>query len=645
MQDLPGGYRLLEEVKSAPGSRVVRARSAAGDVVWLTLVDLPDDAQARAQLLESVGAAADHVRGSAHGEDDGSAWLATPETAKPVDPASLVPDLAATRIEASSDAASETAGESAGDTSLDATRIDLKNTVAMDRTTVQIPREGMNTAFGSEIFAGFRIDGRLGEGGMGVVFRAWDPHLERPVALKMVLEKLLGKEGKERFLSEARAASRINHPHLVTVYSAGEVDGNPYMAMELVEGENLREYMAREKPGWRQALQWTADLLDGLAPLHEQGIFHRDIKPDNVLVNSAGEVKLVDFGLAIGTGAVDPEGLMGTVFYMSPEQSRADEMQASTDVFSMGAMLYEALSGNLPFPGDNLQAVIQKIQNENPAPLQVQDGMPVEVELVLARAMAKDPAARFQTSAGFRDELVRILDEDAASARLNRRRWIAGSTAAVLLLSALSAWLVMEYGPKKIDRAWVETFSDSAIAQFSAGEVSEARAKFEAILIADPDYALAWNNQGSLELSQNRIEVADSLFIRAAEANAAYGAPWFNRARIREALGDLVTAEEFYRQSISAEPAFGYSYNNLGYLLMDQDRLQEAGEVLQEGRSAIGSEDESAAYLARTSGRLALQEGDGPAALQFFSQARAGLPAEAGPELDALEAQARALAE
>lgn len=633
MLDLPGGFRLIEELTDAPGSRLVRARHDSGEVVWLNLVET---SPAYSQLLARLDELATRNPGATRGEQEGVAWLATPGShpaPRLVDPAL---DPGATQV----------VGESSGEdvaAELSATRVDLTHTVSLDKTMATPESGGLDTAFGSEIFAGFRIDGRLGEGGMGVVFRAWDPHLERPVALKMVLEKFLGPAGKERFLSEARAASRINHPHLVTVYSAGEVDGNPYMAMELVEGENLREYLARETLDWRQALQWTVDLLDGLAPLHEQGIFHRDIKPENLLLSGDGTVKLVDFGLAKGTGAVDPAGLVGTVFYMSPEQSRMEEIQAATDVFSMGSVLYEFLAGELAFPGTNVQEVLRRIQEEDPAPLHLESGAPAGIEPVLARALSKDPAARFATAAEFRDALQDILDEDAARARLNRRRWIGGSVAAVVLLSALTGWLVMEFGPKRVDREWVEAFNARAAAQLTAGEVGEARAKFEAILVADPDYALAWNNQGILELSQNRLAVADSLFERATVIRPGYGAAWFHRALVREQLRDPDGAEGHYRKAIAVEPGFGFAYNNLGYLYMDLGRLDEADRTLAAGRAAVPADDVAAPYLARTSGRLSLLLGDGAAALRHFARARAGLPESAHAELDELEARAREL--
>jgi Tfp pilus assembly protein PilF/predicted Ser/Thr protein kinase len=627
MQELPAGYRLLEEISTAPGSRVVRAQHESGGEFRLALVEYDRIPIPRESLLEWAD------RYDASGGDGSLLWVAGPVD---TDFETELRSLAATRMDLQA-------------TQIDpgATQVDPGHTIALDRTYVEVSDEpDFDTTFGSKLFAGFRIDGTLGKGGMGVVYKAWDPHLERPVAIKMVLSQFLSPEGKARFLSEARAASRINHPHVVTVYSAGEVEGNPYMAMEFVEGEDLRERMAHEPPDWRQSLRWVADLLDGLAPLHEQGILHRDIKPDNALVTPDGTVKLMDFGLAKGAGAVDPGGLMGTVFYMSPEQARAEDVTASSDVFSMGIMLYELLSGKLPFKGEDIQGVLKKICEEEAPAMELEEKLPVEVELALARAMAKDPADRFSSAAEFRDAIVEILDEDARVAAVNRRRWVIGSGLVVILLTVAGIWIGSMFIEPEVDREWVESFNELAMQQLSAAEVEEARAKFEAILIAVPDYALAWNNLGILELYNGQPAVADSLFYRAAREDPTYGAPRYWRATIYEIdYGDPDEAERLYREAIRVEPEFGFAYNNLGVLLMDQQRFDDAEAILDSGRTSVPADDESSPYLARTSGRIALAQGKGEDALRFFAEARAGLDTSFWPELDSLEADARALSD
>jgi Tfp pilus assembly protein PilF len=627
MSELPGGYRLLEELSSAPGARVVRAQRDGGEAVQLALVDPQRIPVPRASLDAWARSHPDF------GVLEDQVWAATADAS--IDLAADLRSLSATRVELEATVAD-----------LDATRVDPNQTVDLDRTYVQTDAAAsFDTALGSELFAGFRIDGTLGKGGMGVVYRAWDPHLQRPVAIKMVLSQFLGPEGKERFLSEARAASRITHPNVVTVYSAGEVEGNPWMAMELVEGENLRERIGHDPPDWRQSVRWVVDLLDGLAPLHEQGILHRDIKPDNVLVAANGEVKLMDFGLAKGAGAEDPGGLMGTVFYMSPEQARSEDVTAPTDVFSMGVMLYEMLSGQLPFTGDDIKTVLDQVCNAEAPALSMEDDSPVELELVLARALAKDREARFADAAEFRDALRQILDADARAAAVNRRRWILGSIAAVIVLSVAGVWVGSMFVEPEIDRAWIEEFNELAIEELEAGEIEEARAKVQAAVTSDPAYALGWHTLGEIEKWRQDWVAADSLYARAAVEDPEFAAPWFGRGTMHESLGGIAAAEEYYRTAIEVEPGAGLGYSNLGHLLMDLGRVDDADEILEAGRGVVAIEHAARPYILRASGRLEVERGDGEAALRYLAEARAGLPTEAWPAIDELESRARALLE
>ena len=354
-----------------------------------------------------------------------------------------------------------------------------------------------------------------------------------------------------------------------------------------------------------------------------------------------GVVKLADFGLAKGAGGVEPGGLMGTVFYMSPEQARGQDVDASTDVFSMGVMLYEMLSGELPFKGEDIQSVINRICNADVPAIDVPRGMPVEVEVILAKALTKDRTQRFASAAEFRDELERVLDEAAAAARLNRRRWIVGSAVAVVLFAIAGFWVGSLLLEPEVDTAWVESITATALEQMTAGEIADARAKFEVSVTADPEYALAWNNWGLLEAGQGDLDLADSLYTRAIAEDPGYAVPLFNRATIAEVRRDFGAAERDYRAAIAIDPAFAYAYNNLGYLQMDLGRLDEAEATLRRGRAAISPDDDAMPYLARTSGRVALRRGEPEEALRFFEQARAGLPPGTWPELDALIAEAR----
>ena len=184
---------------------------------------------------------------------------------------------------------------------------------------------------------GYELRDKLGEGGMGAVYLAHDPTLDRSAAIKIIRAETLTTEGKERFLREARACSRINHPNIITVYAAGEENGTPYMAMELIDGRTLRSVMHDGPVAWRTATKWLVELLDALQRLHAEGIIHRDLKPENIMVTRDGIIKLMDFGLAHLTTqtAITQEGTtLGTAPYMSPEQVMGRRLDPRSDAAS-----------------------------------------------------------------------------------------------------------------------------------------------------------------------------------------------------------------------------------------------------------------------------------------------------------------------
>jgi tetratricopeptide (TPR) repeat protein len=213
----------------------------------------------------------------------------------------------------------------------------------------------------------------------------------------------------------------------------------------------------------------------------------------------------------------------------------------------------------------------------------------------------------------------------------------------VVLLSVVGVWIGSFFVEPEVDRAWVEAFAELGVERMDAGQLEEARANYEAILLAYPTYALAWNNLGIIEQLRGELVAADSMFTEAAGADPGYADPWFNRGRMYENLGGLEDAVEYYRGAIEANAGFGFAYSNLGHLLMDLGRVLEADEVLADGRGAVAADDASRSYVLRASGRLEVLRGDGEAALRYLAEARAGLPTEEWPKIDELEAQARAL--
>jgi len=249
----------------------------------------------------------------------------------------------------------------------------------------------------------FKIVGKLGQGAMGEVFRALDPVLGREVAIKVVTGKLSADEGARlRFQREAQSAAQLNHPNIITVYDFGEEQGMAFMAMELLEGSDLRELLAEGKvESLEDKLAIMEQILDGLAFAHSKGVVHRDLKPGNVHVLPNGQIKIMDFGLARRAQDGSATGvIMGTPYYMAPEQAQGKRATTRTDIFSLGAMFYEILSGKRPFIGPSIPAVLFAVAHRDPEPLaSVAPGLPPGLATVVMRALAKTPDDRYAGAA------------------------------------------------------------------------------------------------------------------------------------------------------------------------------------------------------------------------------------------------------
>ena len=276
----------------------------------------------------------------------------------------------------------------------------------------------------------YKILEKLGEGGMGVVYVAEDTKLKRKVALKFLAKELTADdERKQRFIQEARAAAAIEHPHIAAIHDIDEADGNLFIAMEHVRGESLRDAIKQQNLSLRKSLELASQVADGLSAAHEQGVVHRDLKPENILVSEKGYAKIIDFGLAklleplVQSGDSSDsqetaiklktkEGLvMGTVAYMSPEQAKGKTVDARSDVFSYGAVLYEMLSGHSPFRRETLAESISAVLKETPAPVTVDSPeLAPELQRILRKALAKDPNDRYQTMRDLRIDLRELRD-------------------------------------------------------------------------------------------------------------------------------------------------------------------------------------------------------------------------------------------
>jgi dienelactone hydrolase len=341
---------------------------------------------------------------------------------------------------------------------------------ALETAAAEIAQDLTGTLVGRTL-GHYHVISRLGAGGMGVVYLARDVRLERMVALKFLpLHLILDEEQRIRFLREAKASAALEHPNIGAIHEIAEApDGQMFIVMGYYEGDTLKHRIQRGALMVKEAVDFARQIASGLSHAHGRNIVHRDVKPSNVLVTREGVVKIIDFGLAKFSGLsriTEAERVMGTLAYLSPEQARGEDVDQRTDIWSLGAVLYEMVSGQVPFQAQHREATIHCILEEKPKPLkQLRPDTPIEIERIVGRALQKDPKSRYASAAELLKDLTDYQSRATASEQTPGLRW--GMTAwmrqrsvaifALLIVVALGSLAAVKFDRLRKERWARET--------------------------------------------------------------------------------------------------------------------------------------------------------------------------------------------
>ena len=412
----------------------------------------------------------------------------------------------------------------------------------------------------------YQILERIGRGGMATVFKAHDPHIGRDVAIKFLHASLCeGDDYRGRFLQEARAAGGLSHSNIVTVHDVGEIEGRPYMAMELLSGTTLADELEATKTiPVRDAVVMGIQLARALDYAHSKGIVHRDIKPANIMrLTGSRTIKVTDFGIAHMDSATDASlrtragDVLGTPQYMSPEQTRGEKLDGRSDLFSAGIVLYQMLVGHRPFRGDSLVAVATKIANEPAPPIEkARNDVPNSLRRLIDRCLAKQPAQRFQSGAELADALVKVLSEIDEDARDRDRQRIVPLRVRWALTMALIVAAVMGVTATLITQRQVAALTSQAI-DYGASMTRFMAAQNAASVLGEEWEAVEVLVEKVMKTGDyERITVADANgVVRAASDAKLVGQPY--KPPAAEALGqrDKVAVGRYVA---GGEPVLGF---------------------------------------------------------------------------------------
>jgi serine/threonine protein kinase/Tfp pilus assembly protein PilF len=520
-----------------------------------------------------------------------------------------------------------------------------------------------------ETVSHYRILGKLGHGGMGVVYLAEDTHLARRVAVKFSSAAPENEAYRTRFLREARAASALNHPHIARIYDYGEAaSGQPFLVMELVTGEDLSQLLARGGISVLQAMRLAEEVAEALEEAHRSGIIHRDIKPSNIVINERGQVKVLDFGLAklysesspvtedsptVATSATVEGTVLGTPAYMSPEQAREAPLAPRSDLFALGAVLYECLTGRRAFAGANSVEILGSVLHvDPPPPSQVNARVPPALDAVVAKALAKDADARYQSAAEMLVDLraaragmaqpetqeTEVLPASTGisaphtptlwhtlqtlSGPLRRSRATAAVTVAALLAALGTGWWLFSdrtYQASPGAQRWYR----EGVAALRDGTYYKASKALEQAVKSDAQFSMAHARLAEAYLELDLMDKAREEMLRAAPAGANPQLSRAERVYLRALqltlTGDFTGAAALYRDLLARASADdkANAYLDLGRAYEKSEQTQDATEAYREATRRQAQNPAAWLRLAILYGRQLQQE----RASQAFQQA------------------------
>lgn len=471
---------------------------------------------------------------------------------------------------------------------------------------------------GENLLGRFRIEGMIGRGGMGVVYKALDLQLNRTVALKFLPSKLAANAlRRSAFLNEARAASALDHPNIGTIYEIEEApDRQPFIVMAYYEGRTLADKIRDGPVKPTEALTICIQIAKGLAAAHGRKIIHRDIKPSNVILTNQGLAKIVDFGLAQMAHVAGANGsvLAGTAAYMSPEQALGKELDHRTDLWSLGVVLHEMLTGHAVFKGDSLKSVLTSVVHSRPPELP--DSVPVEVQDVVSRALAESPTDRYHSATQMISALenaqtrIATLIDPGAETRTIDQYALVGATKArrklrsrALLITTFILLVVIlvaiRFIPAARDVSWRGIFAEHPAAYETylraaeyiqrydkVGNLDRAIELLQSTVKTDPQFALAFASLGEAFLLKYRmsqdpkfLQEAKDNCTRALQLNAALPPVHVTMGRIQLYSGHLDLAEQTFQRAIELEPHNAEAIFGMAKVFEEQGRSKEAEEL------------------------------------------------------------------